>query len=89
MNGQFYAPAALLPGEKAAGTHWIEGCVDPKPLWTISWDENSWPYRDSKPESSVAQPVASRYTDWAPAAQVQYDKPSDNNLLNWGNEGHN
>jgi hypothetical protein len=26
---------------------------------------NSWLYRDSNSDSSVAQPVASRYTDWA------------------------
>jgi hypothetical protein len=27
--------------------------------------ENSWPYRDSNSDTSVVQPVASRYTDYA------------------------
>jgi hypothetical protein len=27
--------------------------------------ENSWPYRDSNFDTSVVQPVASRYTDYA------------------------
>jgi hypothetical protein len=33
--------------------------------WTTWRRENSWPYRDSNPDPSVVQPVASRCTDWA------------------------
>jgi hypothetical protein len=29
MSGQLHAPASLLPGEGAAGTHWRGGWVDP------------------------------------------------------------
>jgi hypothetical protein len=35
----------------------------PEPVWTTWRSENSWPYRDSNPDLSVVQPVASRYTD--------------------------
>jgi hypothetical protein len=28
--GQLHAPAALPPGERAVGTHWIGGWVDPR-----------------------------------------------------------
>jgi hypothetical protein len=37
----------------------------PEPVWMTWRRENSWPYRDSKSDPSVVQPVASRYTDWA------------------------
>jgi hypothetical protein len=30
MSGQLHAPAALPPGERAPGTHWIGGWVDPR-----------------------------------------------------------
>jgi hypothetical protein len=30
MNGQHHAPAALNPGQRTPGTHWIEGWVDPR-----------------------------------------------------------
>jgi hypothetical protein len=36
----------------------------PAPVWTTWRRENSWPYRDSNSDSSVVQPVASRYTDY-------------------------
>jgi hypothetical protein len=29
MSGQVHAPAALPPGERTSGTHWIGGWVDP------------------------------------------------------------
>jgi hypothetical protein len=38
-------------------------------LYPLDKSENSWLYRDSKnSDSSVVEPVASRYTDWATAA---------------------
>jgi hypothetical protein len=30
VSGQLHSPAALPPGEKAPGTHWIGGCVNPR-----------------------------------------------------------
>jgi hypothetical protein len=30
MNGQLHVPAALSPGEIAAGTHWLGGWVSPR-----------------------------------------------------------
>jgi hypothetical protein len=30
MSGQLHAPAALAPGERSRGTHWIGGWVDPR-----------------------------------------------------------
>jgi hypothetical protein len=30
MSGQFHALAALPPGERALGTYWIGGWVDPR-----------------------------------------------------------
>jgi hypothetical protein len=36
--------------------------------------KNSWFYRDSNPDPSVVQPVASRYTNYATAAQTDHNK---------------
>jgi hypothetical protein len=30
VSGQLHARAALPPGERAPGTHWVRGWVDPK-----------------------------------------------------------
>jgi hypothetical protein len=30
MSGQFHAPVAFTPGERAPGTHCIGGCVGPR-----------------------------------------------------------
>jgi hypothetical protein len=57
-------------GERTSGTHWIGGWVAPEPVWMTWRRENSWPYRDSNSDSSVVQPVGSRYTDYViPALQ--------------------
>jgi hypothetical protein len=59
-------PLPLYPRERAPGTHFIGGLVDPKAglddmekckLFTLSGLELPLPL--------VVQPVASRYTDWA------------------------
>jgi hypothetical protein len=67
VSGQFHAPAAL-PAERAPGTHFIGGWVDPRAglddmeKWTLF----TLPGLELQPP--VVQPVASRYTDWAIAA---------------------
>jgi hypothetical protein len=30
LSDQLHAPAALLPGETASGSHWLGGWVDPR-----------------------------------------------------------
>jgi hypothetical protein len=57
-------------GQRAPGTHWIGGWVGTKAGYG--------PYRDSNSELSAVQAVASRYTDWATAA----DKENGVNLFN-------
>jgi hypothetical protein len=49
----FSRPGRFTPGERAPGTHWIGGWVDP--IAGLDVDSNSDP--------SVVEPVASRYTD--------------------------
>jgi hypothetical protein len=57
-------------GERAPGNHWIGGWVGPRADLDERRRENSWPYRDLSSNSSVVQPVASRYTDYATLARV-------------------
>jgi hypothetical protein len=59
-----FTPGRITPGERATGTHWIGGSVNPR-AGLNDVRENSWPHRDSNYDPSVGQPVASRYTDWA------------------------
>jgi hypothetical protein len=59
------SPDCFTPGEKVPITHWIGGWVGPgtglddaeKRKFFTHWDSNSDP--------SIAQPVASRYTNYA------------------------
>jgi hypothetical protein len=44
----------------------------PEPVWRLWKRENSWPYRDSNSDLSVVKPVASRYTDCASTAPVEF-----------------
>jgi hypothetical protein len=57
--------SASLTDRFTPGTHRIGGWVDPRAGLDDWRSENSWPYRDLNSDSSVVQPIASRYTDWA------------------------
>jgi hypothetical protein len=66
---------ALVEGELSASrpdhfTHPVpsgqEASSAPEPVWLAWKGENSCPYRDSNSNPSAIQPVASRYTDYAP-----------------------
>jgi hypothetical protein len=60
--GQLHAPAALSPGkEPSVPIGQTAGWV-PEPVWKTWRREKSCPYRDSKSDPSVVQPVASHYT---------------------------
>jgi hypothetical protein len=66
VSGQLHSPAALPPGERAAGTHWIGGRAGPRAgMDTVSKRKISGPRRNSNPAHPIVQPVVSRYTDWA------------------------
>jgi hypothetical protein len=52
----------FTPKERARGTHWIGGWVDPRAGQNDLEKRNSWPYRDSNFDLRVVQPVASRYS---------------------------
>jgi hypothetical protein len=56
-----FTPRPLYPRVKRPGTHWTGDWVDR----SGRRGENSWPYRDSKSDPSIVQPIASRYTDYA------------------------
>jgi hypothetical protein len=51
--------------ERAPGTHWIRGWVNPRAGLDDVDIENSWPHRDSNSDPYVVHPVASRYIDCA------------------------
>jgi hypothetical protein len=70
--------SALRPGRFTPGTHCIGGWVDPREVWTTWRSNNSWPYRDSNPDLSVVQPVASRYTDCAIPANKYVGESNEN-----------
>jgi hypothetical protein len=65
VNGQLHATAALpLAKEPRVPVGYEDGWAS-DPVWTKWRRENSSPYWDSNSNLSVAQPVASRYTDYA------------------------
>jgi hypothetical protein len=66
VSSQFHDPAALPPGERAPGTHWIGGWVGLRVGFdAVERRQISGFSQDSNPDPSTIQPVASRYTDWA------------------------
>jgi hypothetical protein len=53
-------PGRFTPRERAPGTDWIGGWVDPEPVWTRWWRENSQPLPGLEPP--IIQPIAQSYT---------------------------
>jgi hypothetical protein len=53
----------FTPGERALGTHWIGGWVDPKASLEDVKKRKFLTLLDSNADHSVVQPVVSRYTD--------------------------
>jgi hypothetical protein len=67
VGGEWSAshPGRFTPGERAYGTHWIGGWLDPRAGLDDMEKRKFSPYRYSNSDPSVAHPVASRYTDYA------------------------
>jgi hypothetical protein len=66
VGGEWSAtrPGRFTPGERAPGTHWIEGWWATEPVWTTWRDEKSCPYWDSNSDPLGVRPVVSCYTNW-------------------------
>jgi hypothetical protein len=59
-------PGRFTPRERAPGTQWTGGWVDPRAvLDAVVKRKIPSPCRDSNPKTPIVQPVAQRYTDWA------------------------
>jgi hypothetical protein len=63
-------PGRFTPRERAPGTHWTGGWVDPRAGLDDVEKRNLLTLRDSNSDPPVVQPVASRYTDYAIRALV-------------------
>jgi hypothetical protein len=63
MNGHLHTPDRFNLGERASGTNWIRGWVDPRTGLDGVKREKSCPFRDSNSDSSAVQLVAIRYAD--------------------------
>jgi hypothetical protein len=64
VSGQIHALAALIPKEKAPGTHWIGGWVDPRAVPdAVVKKKIPSSCRESNPTTPIVQPVAHLYTD--------------------------
>jgi hypothetical protein len=62
-SDQLHAPAALLPVERAPGTHWVEAWVGPRAgLEAMDKRKSLTSARNRIP---AVQPIARRYTDRA------------------------
>jgi hypothetical protein len=70
VSGQLHAPAALPQGKEPSVPIGQEVGWAPEPVLTTWRKENSWPYRDSNSNPSVAQLVASLYTVYAISAPL-------------------
>jgi hypothetical protein len=62
----------FIPEERAPGTHWIRGWVDPRASLDDMEKRKFLPYRYSNLDPYVVQPVASRNTDCAIQAPMNY-----------------
>jgi hypothetical protein len=60
----------LYPRGTVADTHWIGGWTGLRTCLDDMEKRKIWLYRDSNPDPSVVQPVASRYTDCAIPALI-------------------
>jgi hypothetical protein len=66
VSGQLHALAALPPGERAPGIHWIGGWVGPRAILDTVVKRKIPSHRqESNHRNPIVQPVAQRYTDWA------------------------
>jgi hypothetical protein len=65
-------PGCSTAGERAPGTHWKGGWVDPRA--GLDDVEKRKFYRDSNSDPSVVQPIASRYNDLPNKRHVTYYK---------------
>jgi hypothetical protein len=65
VSGQLHAPAALPPEETACGAHLIGGWVDPRAGLDDVEKRKFLTLPGLELRTSVFQPVASRYTDYA------------------------
>jgi hypothetical protein len=79
VHGQLRFPGTLPPGKgRPVRIGWA-----PEPVWKLWRKENSWPYRNSKSDLSVFQPVASCYTDWAIPALKTLSNPRRRECGSW------
>jgi hypothetical protein len=75
VGGEWSAsrPGRFTPREKTSGSHWIGGWVGPRAgLDAVVKRKIPSPRRESNPRTSIVQPVAQRYTDWAITALKIY-----------------
>jgi hypothetical protein len=73
VSGQLHAPGRFTPRERAPGTHWIGGWVDPRGgLDAVEKRKFLPPPGLELRDYSVVEPVASRYTDYTIPAAVRY-----------------
>jgi hypothetical protein len=65
VSDPLHDPAALPPGERDPGTHWIGDWVGHiAVLDTVVKRKIPSSRRESNPRTPIVQPVAQRYTDW-------------------------
>jgi hypothetical protein len=66
VSGQLHDPAAFTSRERAFGTHWIGGWMDPRTVLDAVVERKiPSSRRESNPRTPIDQPVAQLYTDCA------------------------